>query len=65
MREQAREVLAWYDNMKNPVPDWYFPGFYLQYVDGIPFKLKSAYDFSFLGEYGRVFQVPCVSMDRG
>ena len=57
MREQAREVLAWYDNMKNPVPDWYFPGFYLQYLDGIPFKLKSAYDFSFLGEYGRVFQV--------
>jgi aminoglycoside phosphotransferase (APT) family kinase protein len=24
MMNQAREVLEWYDNMKNPVPSWYF-----------------------------------------
>ncbi len=24
MRNQAREILAWYDNMRNPVPTWYF-----------------------------------------
>ncbi len=57
MRNQAKEVLSWYDNMKNPVPTWYFKGYYLQYIDGIPFKLKSAFDFGFLSEYGRVFKV--------
>ena len=27
MRNQAREVLSWYDGMKNPVPAWYVPAF--------------------------------------
>lgn len=57
MVNQAKEVLSWYDNMKNPVPTWYFKGYYLQYIDGIPFKLKNAFDFNFLSEYGRVFKV--------
>ena len=57
MCNQAKEVLFWYDNMKNPVPTWYFKGYYLQYIDGIPFKLESTFDFSFLSEYGRVFKV--------
>ena len=57
MCNQAKEVLSWYDNMKNPIPTWYFKGYYLQYIDRIPFKLKSAFDFSFLSEYGRVFKV--------
>ena len=57
MVNQAKEVLEWYENMKNPVPAWYFTGYYLQYIDGIPFKLKSAFDFGFLNEYGRVFKV--------
>ena len=57
MVNQAKEVLSWYDNMKNPIPTWYFKGYYLQYIDGIPFKLKSAFDFGFLSEYGRVFKV--------
>ena len=29
----------------------------MQCIDGIPFKLKSPFDFSFLSEYGRVFKV--------
>ena len=57
MCNQAKEVLSWYDNMKNPIPTWYFKGYYLQYIDGIPFKLKNAFDFNFLSEYGRVFKV--------
>lgn len=57
MLNQAREVLGWYDNMRNPVPTWYFKGYYLQYADGIPYKLKSAFDFSFLKKYGKVFKV--------
>ena len=57
MLNQAKEVLSWYDNMRNPVPTWYFKGYYLQYIDGIPFKLKSAFDFSFMKEYGTVFKV--------
>lgn len=57
MLKQGREVLAWFDNMKNPVPTWYFEGYYLQYIDGVPCKLKSAFDFGFLQKYGRVFKV--------
>lgn len=56
MCNQAKEVLSWYDSMKNPVPTWY-KGYYLQCIDGIPFKLKSPFDFSFLSEHGSVFQV--------
>ena len=57
MLKQAKEVLSWYDNMRNPIPTWYFKGYYLQYADSVPFKLKSAFDFSFLSEYGTVFKV--------
>ncbi len=57
MLNQAKDILSWYDNMRNPVPSWYFKGYYLQYIDGIPFKLKSAFDFGFLKEYGTVFKV--------
>ena len=57
MVNQAKEVLSWYDNMHNPVPTWYFKGYYLQYIDSIPFKLKSAFDFSFMKEYGTVFKI--------
>lgn len=57
MLNQAKEILSWYDNMRNPVPTWYFKGYYLQYIDGIPFKLKSAFDFSFIKKYGTVFKI--------
>jgi len=57
MKNQAKEVLEWYDQMHNPIPTWYFSGYYLQTIDGIPFKLKSAFDFSFLRKYGTVFRV--------
>lgn len=57
MMKQAREVLEWYDNMNNPVPTWYFKGYYLQEIDGIPFKLKEPYDFGFMKQFGRVFKV--------
>ena len=57
MLNQAKEVLSWYDNMRNPIPTWYFKGYYLQYTDSVPFKLKSAFNFSFLSEYGTVFKV--------
>ena len=57
MLNQAKEVLSWYDNMRNPIPTWYFKGYYLQYMDGIPFKLKRPFDFGFFSEYGTVFKV--------
>ncbi|HIR35669.1 MAG TPA: serine/threonine protein kinase [Candidatus Faecimorpha stercoravium] len=43
--------------MKTPVPSWYFSGYYLQELDGIPYKLKRPFDFSFLHEYGSVFRI--------
>ena len=57
MLNQAREVLSWYDNMRSFVPAWYFKGYYLQYMDGLPLKLKRAFDFSFLNAYGTVFKI--------
>lgn len=57
MLRQAGEVLDWYDQMQNPVPSWYFKGYYLQYMDGLPYKLKAPYDFGFIGDYGRVFRI--------
>ncbi len=57
MLKQAKDVLLWYDNMRTLVPTWYFKGYYLQSVDGIPYKLKASFDFSFLSKYGRVFKV--------
>ena len=57
MLRQAAEVLSWYDGMRNPVPSWYSKGFYLQTIDGIPCRLKGPFDFSFLHEYGTVFQI--------
>ncbi len=57
MLNQAKEVLQWYDGMNRVIPTWYFPGYYLQYADGIPYKLKAPYDFSFLRKYGQVFKI--------
>lgn len=57
MLNQAREVLAWYDGMTRVVPTWYTEDFSIQRIDGIPFRLKSPFDFDFLARYGRVFTV--------
>ena len=57
MKKQAKEVLGWFDGMNNPVPTWYLEDFYIQYTDGIPYKLKSPFDFSFIKGYGEVFKV--------
>lgn len=57
MLRQARDVLDWYDHMRNPVPTWYSKGYYIQYIDGLPYKLKAPFDFEFIHRYGRVFKV--------
>ncbi|MEL3971709.1 phosphotransferase [Rossellomorea oryzaecorticis] len=57
MKEQAKEVLRWFDGMNNPVPTWYLEDFYVQYINQIPYKLKCPYDFSFIERYGEVFKV--------
>ena len=57
MLHQAEQVLDWYDNMKKTVPTWYVSEYYLQYIDGIPYKMKSAYNFDFISSYGKVFKV--------
>ncbi len=54
---QIADILSWYDNMQSVVPTWYLKDFYIQYIDGIPYKLKSPFDFSFLSKYGNVFKV--------
>ena len=55
--ELSQNVLKWFDNMNNPVPTWYLRDFHVQWIDGIPYKLKEPFDFSFLGEYGKVFKI--------
>ncbi len=42
---------------RSPLMKWYLKDFYIQYSDGVPFKLKAPFDFSFLSKYGRVFKV--------
>jgi serine/threonine-protein kinase len=57
MLNQAREVLDWYDGMTRTVPTWYVKNVFLQWLDGIPLRLKSPFDFGFLDRYGKVFHI--------
>lgn len=57
MKDQAKDVLNWFDGMKNPVPNWYLKDFYIQYINQIPYKLKSPFDFTFIEQYGEVFKI--------
>jgi len=57
MMKLSQDVLAWYDNMKKPMPTWYLKDFYVQWTDGVPYKLKEPFDFSFLSKYGKMFKV--------
>lgn len=57
MMKQSQDVLQWFNDMQNPVHTWYLQDFYIQYIDGVPFKLKSTFDFSFIRKYGKVFKV--------
>ena len=57
MLKQAKDVLSWYNNMQSFVPTWYFKGYYLQYIDDIPYKLKRKYNFEFIHKFGKVFKV--------
>jgi serine/threonine-protein kinase len=50
-------VLRWFDNMNNSVPIWYLKDFCVQWIDGIPYKLKAPFNFSFMAKYGKVFNV--------
>ncbi len=56
-QKQAKDVLSWYDHMRNPVPAWYQSNFCLQWLDGVPYRLKEPFDFSFLHRFGKVFRV--------
>lgn len=50
MMKQSQDVLRWFDNMQSPVPTWYLGNFYVQWTDGVPYKLKVPFDFSFLSK---------------
>ena len=56
MMQQSQDVLSWFDNMRNPVPTWYLKDFYIQWIDGVPYRLKASFDFSFMSKYGEVFK---------
>lgn len=56
-KRQIKDILTWFDDMKNPVPTWYIDNFYIQYINEIPYKLKSPFDMSFIEKYGQVFKV--------
>ncbi|MGN7478773.1 phosphotransferase [Solibacillus silvestris] len=57
MKNQAKDVLNWFEGMNNSVPTWYIANFYIQYINNIPYKLKAPFDFSFMEKYGEVFKV--------
>lgn len=56
-KRHMENILVWFDGMKNSIPSWYLKNFYVQRVDGVPFKLKAPFDFSFLNKYGKAFKV--------
>ncbi|MCL2343851.1 MAG: phosphotransferase [Firmicutes bacterium] len=35
MMRQSQDVLAWFDHMRNPVPNWYLKDFYIQHINGV------------------------------
>ncbi|WP_371514657.1 serine/threonine protein kinase [Solibacillus sp. R5-41] len=43
--------------MNNTTPTWYLSDFYIQYINNIPYKLKTPFDMSFIEQYGKVFKV--------
>ncbi len=63
MIRQSQKLVQWLENKNDPFPDrhffpdWYLKDFYIQYMDGIPYKLKTAYDMSFIRQYGKVFKI--------
>jgi len=57
MMKQSQDVLEWFDNMRNSIPKWYLKDFNIQKIEGIPYKMREPYDFSFLSKYGKVFKV--------
>ena len=56
-KRHMENTLRWFDNMQNPVPTWYLRDFHVQWTDGVPYKLKEPFDFSFISKYGKVFKV--------
>ncbi|MFE7064172.1 aminoglycoside phosphotransferase family protein [Sutcliffiella sp. NPDC057660] len=57
MKNQAKDVLTWFDGMNNPIPTWYLANFYIQYINNIAYKLKSPFDISFIEQYGEIFKI--------
>ncbi|MDR1689746.1 MAG: phosphotransferase [Clostridiales bacterium] len=62
--EELPETLKWNESNakalrenRSPLMKWYLKDFYIQLTDSVPYKLKSPFNFSFLGKYGRVFKV--------
>jgi aminoglycoside phosphotransferase (APT) family kinase protein len=41
MINQAKDVLTWYDGMKNPVPTWYLEDFYFQSINEFTFNFST------------------------
>jgi len=57
MLQQIKDVLAWYEDVTRIVPTWYQGRPYIQWTDGVPYRLREPFDFGFLAEYGKVFKV--------
>lgn len=38
--KQIADVLCWFNNFQSTVPTWYLKDFYIQWIDGVPLKLK-------------------------
>lgn len=53
----AKLIMEWYGDVTRIVPTWYMGQVYVQWTDGVPYRLKEPFDFSFLSRYGKVFKV--------
>ena len=53
----AKLIMEWYGDVTRIVPTWYMGQVYVQWTDGVPYRLKEPFDFSFLSRYDKVFKV--------
>ena len=50
-------VVKCFGEFKDGVPEWYLRDYHVQYIKDTPVCLKKPFDFSFLENYGEVFEV--------
>jgi serine/threonine-protein kinase len=62
--EELEQIIQWNERNaaciskeESPLMKWYRGDFFIQWIDGVPCRMKERFNFSFLNKYGKVFKV--------